>query len=49
MGLLMGLRKARDSGFRHVSLFCDVVLVVEGLEHGVSDLHEYADLFAEVG
>ena len=23
--------------------------MVEGLEHGVSDLHEYADLFAEVG
>ena len=39
----------RDFRFRHVFLFCDVVLVVEGLEHGVSDLHEYADLFAEVG
>ena len=23
--------------------------MVEGLEHGVSDLHENADLFAEVG
>ena len=23
--------------------------MVEGLEHGVSDLHEYADLFVEVG
>ena len=23
--------------------------MVEGLEHGVSDMHEYADLFAEVG
>ena len=23
--------------------------MVEGLQHGVSDLHEYADLFAEVG
>ena len=23
--------------------------MVEGLQHGVSDLHEYADLFPEVG
>ena len=29
-------------------LFYDVVSVVEGLEHGVSELHEYANLFAEV-
>ena len=44
-----GLRRAWDSGFRHVSLFCDVVSLVERLEHDVSDLHENADLFAEVG
>ena len=48
-GCLWGLRRAWDSGFRHVSLFSDAVSVVEGLEHGVSELHEYADLFAEVG
>ena len=49
MGCLWGLRRAWDSGFRHVFLFCDVVSVVEGLQHGVSDLYEYADLFAEMG
>ena len=37
------------SEFRCISLFCDAVSVVEELEHDVSDLHENADLFAEVG